>query len=382
MKPGAAVLAKWLPVFFVPSLVTLPLAPSMGNASELLKVVAVIVGGFYFSLLTTAWSVNAVRSLGGSSSSSSSDEGPKSIPNSPADNAAKPKAYSDKTYDLLSRGAAASAVLSTAAARLFKAPASLAVPSRSLTMLLTTLATFVFGARLPAAFTKVVHPLITCTGLTWVGARLLGSLTGSGAFLDVVKAYRANTLSLTSAGAGDVLLFLLGPAVVALACQIYDRRKLVEENVAEVGTAVAVSSVGGLVGTAALVRALRLASPAVRLGLLSRNITSPLAMAIASILGLADTDVSLAVSFVVISGLVGANFGGRILDSFRIHDPVARGLGVGAAAHGLGTAALVEEKDAFPFSAISMALTASLSTVLVSVGPFRNFLRALALGTA
>jgi len=32
--PGAAVLAKWLPVFFVPSLVTLPLAQSLGSSLE------------------------------------------------------------------------------------------------------------------------------------------------------------------------------------------------------------------------------------------------------------------------------------------------------------------------------------------------------------
>ena len=34
LSPGADVLAKWLPVFFVPSLVTLPLAPSLGSAME------------------------------------------------------------------------------------------------------------------------------------------------------------------------------------------------------------------------------------------------------------------------------------------------------------------------------------------------------------
>lgn len=34
LSSGAGVLAKWLPVFFVPSLVTLPLAPSMGSTLE------------------------------------------------------------------------------------------------------------------------------------------------------------------------------------------------------------------------------------------------------------------------------------------------------------------------------------------------------------
>lgn len=34
LAPGAALLAKWLPVFFVPSLITLPLADSVGSVVE------------------------------------------------------------------------------------------------------------------------------------------------------------------------------------------------------------------------------------------------------------------------------------------------------------------------------------------------------------
>ena len=130
-------------------------------------------------------------------------------------------------------------------------------------------------------------------------------------------------------------------------------------------------------GTAAIVRLLQIASPSLRLSLISRNITSPLAMAIAGMLG---ADVSLAVSAVVVTGLIGANFGARILDAFGIKDAVARGLGIGAAAHGLGTAAFVNEKDAFPFAAIAMALTATMCTVLVSVPAVKKLLLQLALG--
>ena len=73
-------------------------------------------------------------------------------------------------------------------------------------------------------------------------------------------------------------------------------------------------------------------------------------MAIASILG---ADVSLAVTIVVLTGLFGANFGASILDAVGIKDAVARGLGIGDAAHGLGTAAFANEKDAFPFADIA-----------------------------
>jgi putative effector of murein hydrolase len=113
------------------------------------------------------------------------------------------------------------------------------------------------------------------------------------------------------------------------------------------------------------------------MSLLSRNITSPLVMTIAGILG---ADESLAVSMMVVTGLLGADFGASNLNAFGIKDSVARGLGIGAAAHGLGTAAFVNEKDAFSFVAIGMALTASAATVVVSIPILRRVLLQIALG--
>ena len=78
--------------------------------------------------------------------------------------------------------------------------------------------------------------------------------------------------------------------------------------------------------------------------------------------------------------MIGANFGASILDAAGIKDVTARGVGVGATAHGLGTAAFVGEKDVFPFAAISMALTASACTVLVSIPQIRGMVLKLALG--
>ncbi len=101
---------------------------------------------------------------------------------------------------------------------------------RSSFLLFATLSSFVFGANLPKSFTRAVHPLITCTGLTWLAAGTLASLTGS-TFLDVLRSYKSGALSPLSARPGDALLFLLGPAVVALTCQMYGRRGLICENV-------------------------------------------------------------------------------------------------------------------------------------------------------
>ncbi|KAL3895975.1 MAG: hypothetical protein SGARI_007291 [Bacillariaceae sp.] len=186
--------------------------------------------------------------------------------------------------------------------------------------------------------------------------KLFSKCIEGGSFAAMLKAYKMGNgwNGLFGTGAGDILLFMLGPAVVSLAISMYEKRQLIKDNAKEVAAGVAVSSIGGLFGTALMVRLAGIAKPSLRVALLSRNITSPLAMAIASILGADSSTISLAVSMVVVTGLIGANFGASILSSFGINNPVARGLGIGAAAHGLGTAAFVNEKDAFPFAAISM----------------------------
>ena len=124
-----------------------------------------------------------------------------------------------------------------------------------------------------------------------------------------------------------------------------------------------------------LAKALKI-SELLRLATVSRQLTSPLAMACAGMLG---ADVPLAVSMVVITGLLGANFGAALMTKFGVVSPVTRGLAMGASAHGLGTGALAaSEPEAFAFSAISMALTGTISTIIVSVTPLRDALIKLA----
>ena len=380
LGPGAALLAKWLPVFFVPSLITLPLAGGIGSPTEVLKVLGVVIGGFYFTLLTTAGSVIGIRKLFADETEAGMTDNVDEIKQDHEKSTGPPpKPFSDELTNGLRVGSAISGIGAYVASTMSQTSAmaaSASTPLSSLFMLLVTLHNFIFGARLPKKFTKIVHPLVTCTALTWTVATAFAAATRT-TFTSVLKSYKRGSMNPMVAGAGDVLLFLLGPAVVSLAVSMYDKRKLMKENLKEVVAAVGVSSVGGLFGTAAAVRLLQITSSSLRLSLLSRNITSPLAMAIAGILG---ADASLAVSMVVITGLIGANFGASILDAFGIKDAVARGLGIGAAAHGLGTAAFVNEKDAFPFAAISMALTATACTVLVSIPVIKKLVMQLALG--
>ncbi|KAG7373040.1 LrgB-like family protein [Nitzschia inconspicua] len=376
MEPGAKLLQKFLMVFLVPNLIVLPLCDGCGSVTEVLKIFSVIFGGFLFSLLSTSYSVCAVRKIFKPSTSIQQlQPSPTSSSASPSVATIKPpKAFSDE----LTHGSRVVAVVSGIAALMAHQLRSAATsPLVALSMLAATVHNFCFGARMPKKVTKVIHPLVTCTTLTWVWATVMGAATGT-SFLTMIAGYRrGGVLNLATAGAGDLLTFVLGPAVVSLGVSIYERRELIRQNLKEVVTATGVSCIGGLFGTALAVRLLALASGELRLSLFPRNITSALAVAIADIVG---ANKALAVSFAVVTGLIGANFGASLLDFFGIKDSAARGLGIGAAAHGLGTAAFIDEKDAFPFAAIGMTLTAICGTVLVSVPVVKKLALQIALG--
>lgn len=173
--------------------------------SQLLKVGAVLVGGFFFTLLTTAWTVVGVRMMLPShdGEDSPSMEKPTTELNDQSSRSPPPKPFSQALNNNLRVFTAVSGVAAVLATHFGSA---VSTPLSSIFMLGVTLTSFVFGARLPKQFVKVVHPLVTCTALTWAVAFAFAKLIGS-SFLSVVKSYRTKTLQLFSVGAGDVSYF-------------------------------------------------------------------------------------------------------------------------------------------------------------------------------
>jgi putative effector of murein hydrolase len=191
-------------------------------------------------------------------------------------------------------------------------------------------------------------------------------------FMDVLSTYKVGSLDPNKAGAGDILLHLLGPSVLSFATSMYSRKKLLQENLFVVLFAMLVSSVGGLFGTAFFANLINLGGSGgklVRLSILPRNVTTALAIAISNILG---GDISITASVVVLSGIVAATYSRTILDKLGITDPITRGLAVGSAGQGLGVASMIPEPDAFPFAAMAMVLTAVCSTTLVSFSSVKD----------
>ena len=354
------------------------------TTSQIAKVLLVTVLGFVYSLYSVAYAVLFLRKLDGNSMAASPAvkvvAKPRRGPRGSAAAAVAPppmKPFADATMTVLLKTTVLTGLINFVVQQSSYRTARWSTPIQTVFLFAATCTNYVGAARLPAGFNKAVHPLLTSTVLTWLVLFLSGKTTGTTTtFLDGVRAYKTGSLAWPTAGAGDLLLFCLGPSVVSFAVSMYSRKQLLMENFCIVVAAMVISSVGGLFGTAAFGAMLQLGGTSsnallIRLSLLTRNITTSLAIPVTQLLG---GDISIAVVVVVLTGIIGAQYGKRLLDLVHIHDPITRGLAVGSAAQGLGVSSMVDEADAFPFAAMAMALTAVAGTVLVSIPAVKDAL--------
>ncbi len=160
--------------------------------------------------------------------------------------------------------------------------------------------------------------------------------------------------------------FLLGPAVVALAWPLWQRRVELKQRW---GRLVVAALAGGTVASgSAVLMAWGFGLPAeVVLALAPKSVTAPVAMGIADKLG---GVAALAAIFAVITGLVGAIAGKYLFDALRIPTTqkgwAERGFALGTAAHGIGAArALQVNADAGAYAALALGLQVVLATLLM-----------------
>ena len=158
--------------------------------------------------------------------------------------------------------------------------------------------------------------------------------------------------------------FLLGPATVALAIPLYERRAVVMRAALPMLAALLVGSATAL--ASAVLLALMLGLPhEVIVALSPKSVTMGVAMGIVERLG---GDPTLAAVLVMLTGVAGAVLGAPLFDLLRVRDHRARGFAAGLAAHGLGTARAFQVSEiAGTFAGIAMGLNAFLTAILVPV---------------
>ena len=158
--------------------------------------------------------------------------------------------------------------------------------------------------------------------------------------------------------------FLLGPATVALAVPLYRNIQLVKRSITAILVAILAGSATASLSAVAIGWLLG-ATEETLLSLAPKSVTTPIAMGISDSLGGLP---SLTAVLVILTGISGAMFATGTLNLLRIRDWRARGLAIGVAAHGIGTArALGINPVAGAFASLAMGLNGLATAILLPV---------------
>ena len=169
---------------------------------------------------------------------------------------------------------------------------------------------------------------------------------------------------------GGIVSFFLGPAVTALGVLLYEHYPMIRRRGLAISSALLGGSITGILSAAGIAWVLG-ASDDIVLSLAPKSVTTPIAIGIVKITGGID---SLTAAIVIAVGVFGAALGPMFLRFFRIRGPVAVGMAMGAAAHGIGTARAIEEgPDCGAASALAMCLN-GLITALIAPHLVKLFL--------
>lgn len=158
--------------------------------------------------------------------------------------------------------------------------------------------------------------------------------------------------------------FLLGPATVALAIPLYRQFDKVRKSAAAILVSILAGSATG--GASAVMTAWLLdGSYEALISLAPKSVTAPVAMGITEQLGGLP---SLTAVLVISSGILGAALGPYVLTVLGIKSWAARGLAIGTASHGIGTARAVQvNEEAGAFAGLAMGLNALATAILLPI---------------
>lgn len=158
--------------------------------------------------------------------------------------------------------------------------------------------------------------------------------------------------------------FLLGPATVALAIPLYRQFDRVRRSALALTASLLLGSLTAIATAVGLGWVLG-ASRETLVSLAPKSVTAPVAMAITEQLGGLP---SLTAVLVILTGILGAVLGPFVLNLLKIRDWRARGLALGTASHGIGTARALQVNElAGAFSGLAMGLNALATAILLPI---------------
>ncbi|WP_444684313.1 LrgB family protein [Alkalicoccus luteus] len=213
-----------------------------------------------------------------------------------------------------------------------------------ITVMFFTIAVKLYKKR-PAIY---LNPVIVTTAAVLAAAGVLGADSGDYRF--------------TLAAAA----FMLGPATTALAVPVYQQRHRIKEIVWPMLAGITAGTAAALILTLSAALIVQ-AGSVLSATYAARTVTVPIALELVAIYG---GDPELVILHVMFTGIIGAAAGPALLTKLNVTSLYARGTAVGAVAHGIGTAQMVQESsEEGASSAVAMALAGIVLSLLLSAAP-------------
>ena len=160
----------------------------------------------------------------------------------------------------------------------------------------------------------------------------------------------------------EIIHFFLGPATVALALPLYNNLKYIKSLFLPIMITLIVAGVFSILIAVLLLWVLDANMPTI-LSMTTKSITAPIAIITSEQIGAIP---SLAVGFVIITGIIGALLGTFIFKVIKIKHDTSKGFALGVVSHGIGTARAIEiSQKAAAFSALAMGLSGIFTAVFL-----------------
>lgn len=137
---------------------------------------------------------------------------------------------------------------------------------------------------------------------------------------------------------GQIINMFLAPATACLAVSIYSKLELLKKNWLPVMVGAACGSLTSMGSIWLMCRLLNL-DEAMTASLMPKSVTTPIAISISQTNG---GIVPITVVAVIFTGILGSILAPVLIRIFKVNDPVAAGLAIGACSHAVGTSKAVE----------------------------------------
>ena len=166
------------------------------------------------------------------------------------------------------------------------------------------------------------------------------------------------------------LTYFLMPVTVCFAVPMYRQLPLLKKHIWTILFAMLVGVIASVVSVCLVVALLGLADFIAR-SLVSISVTTALAIGITRKLG---GMISLTVSAVIITGILGASVSDKLCKWMKLKNPISKGLAIGNAAHAAGTVKAMEMGQIEgSFSSLAIVLSGLMTAVIAPIAVWFYF---------